>query len=171
MLYASAEFGLSSIARCWQAAAVFEFALFAVDKSQVAVEVGLIRLKVDCPAVASGRLFQLALQLAGDAEIAVKLGVAGLQGNGPAMAVGRLFQLALFSEDDAEIVVVARHAAVQGDRAADIFDAQLASSGLRSRHAEQMHGVGVVRVDQKNPAIDLLGRLQSASLMMLDSGC
>ena len=61
-----------------------------------------------------------------------------------------------------------RRAAFQGDRPANGLDGQVELTCLGSDHTEEVGGVGMVRVDGENPAIDLLRGLQPARSMVLD---
>jgi hypothetical protein len=58
---------------------------------------------------------------------------------------------------------------VQPDRPFDVLDGDLMRTPLGSHHAEKMERIGLIRLDLQNLPIYLLGSLQAASLMVLDS--
>ena len=57
---------------------------------------------------------------------------------------------------------------LQSDRPSDVFDGNLGLADLQSNRAEKMDRINVIRLDQQDLPVDLLGSLQPAGLMMLE---
>ena len=61
-----------------------------------------------------------------------------------------------------------RNTGLHLDRAADVLDRGLVVANLVGDNSQQVQGVGVGRLDRENLAVDLLGGLQAAGLVVLD---
>ena len=57
---------------------------------------------------------------------------------------------------------------VQRDRPSNVLDGGGVLARLRGDHAEEMHCVGLIRLDLENLPIDFLGGLQPPRLVVLD---
>ena len=132
------------------------------------MRLGIVRLQLQCPAVAGGRFVRLPLVLQGIAQVVVRLGKVRLQFQCPAAIGDRCVQLPLVPQCVAQVAMEGSLIPFQPDRPSNVLDGNLVLARLVSNHAEKMPRIGMIRLDRENLPVNLLGGLQPAGLMMLD---
>ena len=132
------------------------------------MRLGIIGFQLDGPPVVRRRFLRTRLILQLDRQIVVGLGQVRIQLEGPPAAGRRFRGLLQRAVRQPKVAMVDRHTRFRLDRPGDVLDGGLVVAGLVREHSQQVQGVGMGRLDRKNPAIDRLGGLQSAGLVVLD---
>ena len=123
---------------------------------------GVVGVMCQSPAEAGLRGCQIAPPLEGDSQVAMGLGVVGIQFQCPPVAGHGLVELLELLIGRAEIGVEDRRIGIQLDGPADVLDGSLILIDLRGDDAQQVPGVGILRLDLEDLAVDMFGLLELA---------
>ena len=137
--------------------------------AQVPVHLGAVGNKFQSSAIAGDRGVELSLIFERSAQVIVSFGKILSQFHGPAVARDGVVQLALDLESHAQAVVISCIGAIRRDCPCHVLDSNLRLAKLLSHPAEMTKRIGLMRLDRENLPIDLLGSLQAARLMVLES--
>ena len=102
------------------------------------------------------------------AEIAVRLGIARLQLERAAMGGDRLVRPATACEREAEVVVILGGGWVQRNRAGNPIRPEVIVAFLARDETQEVQRFGMARLHSQHLAIDPLGVIEAASLVMTD---
>ena len=127
-----------------------------------------MRIQLQDAAVAGSRFVELALLLQGVAQIVLGGGGVRPEFQCPTEAGHRFAQAAQGHQGIAQIEMVGNGSPIQANCPTNAFDGNRVFARLVGNHSEEMDGVGMVRLGGEDLPVDLLGRLQPASLVVLD---
>ncbi len=136
------------------------------DGAEVAAGVDVAGVEAQGGAEGALGLGQAAQAAQGDAEVVLGVGEVRLQAHGLAAMSHGVFEVAQGEVDGGQVAVEDGVRAVDGQRPEDQVAGLLVAARLVGQHAEQVQGVGVLRRVLKDGAVEGLGLLPAAGLVM-----
>ena len=131
------------------------------------MHVGVVRFETEGLLILPHCCRYLILILEGNAQVVVRLGEVGFEADGFLIMAYRLGQPASRLQSITQIAVEGGIPRLERDRPADVLDRYIVLAHLVGDHAQQMPGVGMIRIHLQDLAIDRFGLLQVAQLMVL----